>query len=496
MRTAMPPRTLDLLPIADVVLDTQCRDELIPLLAGLQALYADVATRERILALIAQDVNGQASAQRGRPGLHYWEILVLAAVRLGCNLDYDKLQDLAANHQTLRRIMGIGTWQDDLPPAERRLDWRRLRDNVCQVRPATLEQLNTAIVQLGHQFVPEAVEQVRGDSFVVDTNIHYPTDANVLVDGLRKITQLCMALALLLGLPGWRQGRQLQRRFKHLLRGINTACKSKKAGAEARRRRAYQPLLKLARRLLRRARTLLAQAQAHGGIVPTAELTAQCQELQRYVDLTEPVATNGRRRVVLGETVPNSEKIFSVFEPHTELVNRGKTPHALQFGRRVLVLEDRAGFLVHYAVLARGAQDADVAQPMLQKAQEKCNHCIQGASFDRGFHSPANQKELGKLVASPCVPVRGCRQEERQQAEATAEFKQQRRRHPGVESAIHGLQAGNGLERCRDRTEQGLERYVGLAVLGRNLQVLGKVVLAQADPDCLAGQDRRRRRVG
>lgn len=493
MRTALPPRTLDLPPIAEVVLDTQCRDELIPILAGLQALYADAATRERMLALIAQDVNGQASAQRGRPGLRYWEILVLAAVRLGCHLDYDKLQDLAANHQTRRRIMGVGTWQDDLPPAERRLDWRRLRDNVCLVRPATLEQLNAAIVQLGHQLDPEAVKEVRGDSFVVDTNIHYPTDANVLVDGLRKITQLCAALAMLLGLPGWRQSRQLQRRFKHLLRCSNVACKSKKAGAETRRRRAYQPLLKLARRLLRRARTLLAHAQAHGGIVPAAELTARCLELQRYVDLTEQVAENGRRRVVLGESVPNSEKIFSVFEPHTELVNRGKAPHAIQFGRRVLVLEDRVGFLVHDAVSARGVQDADLAQSLLQQAQEKCGNRIEAASFDRGFHSPANQEELAKLVASPCVPVRGCRQEARQQAEATAEFKEQRRRHPGVEAAIHGLQAGNGLERCRDRTEQGLERYVGLAVLGRNLQVLGKLVLAKADPDCLASQHQRQR---
>lgn len=492
MRTALPAPALDLIPITEVVLNTQCRDELIPILAALQAIYADVATRERLFTLLAHDVNSQSSAQRGRPGLLYWQILVLAAVKNGCNLDYDKLQDLAENHRTLRRIMGIGTWQDDMPPADQHFDWRRLRDNVCRVRPATVEHLNQAIVQLGHQHAPEAVTQVRGDSFVVDTNIHYPTDASVLVDGLRKITQLCVALAGLLGLPGWRQGRHLQRRCKTLLRCINTACKSKKAGAEARRRRAYQPLLKLARQLLRRARKLLACAQANGGAAPVAELTARCLELQRYVELSEQVATNGRRRVVLGETVPNSDKIFSVFEPHTELVNRGKTPHAIQFGRRVLVLEDRVGFIVHYAVIARGQQDADLAQPLLQKAQAKCANRIKAASFDRGFHSPANQQALAKIVESPCVPVRGQRQEAEQQAEATEQFHRQRRWHPGVESLIHGLQAGNGLERCRDRTERGLERYVGLAVLGRNLHVLGKLLLARADPDCQAGQHRRR----
>src|SRR6202011_3895423 len=173
----------------------------------------------------------------------------------------------------------------------------------------------------------------------------------------------------------------------------------------------------LARRLLRRARTLLVQAQATTTTVPLGEMTARIKELEHYVDLTAQVADNGRRRVVLGETVPNSEKIFSVFEPHTELVNRGKTPQAIQFGRRVLTIEDRVGFIVHYAVIDRGQQDADIAEPMLKKAQEKCANRIKAASFDRGFHSPANQQELAKVVKAPCVPVRGHRQEERQQAE-------------------------------------------------------------------------------
>jgi transposase, IS5 family len=491
MRTALPQPSLDLVPITEVPLNTQCRDEIIPILAGLQAIYADAATRDGILDLVAKDVNPKASATRGRPGLLYWQVLVLAAVRQGCNLNYDRLQNLAEEHNTLRRIMGIGTWQDDLPPGDKTLDWRRLRDNVCMVRPETVDKINTAIVQLGHQQVPDAPEQVRGDSFVVDTNIHYPTDAHVLVDGLRKLTQRALDLAVGLGLPGWRQGRHLQRRFKKLLRIINTACKSKKAGADARRRQAYQPLLKLARRLLRRARTLLVHARATTTTVPLDERTARIKELEHYVDLTAQVADNGRRRVVLGETVPNSEKIFSVFEPHTELVNRGKTPQAIQFGRRVLTIEDRVGFIVHYAVIDRGQQDADIAEPMLKKAQEKCANRIKAASFDRGFHSPANQQKLAKVVKAPCVPVRGHRQEERQQAEATEEFHRQRRWHPGVESLIHGLQAGNGLERCRDRSEPGLQRYVGLAVLGRNLHVLGKLLLGQADPECEAAKHRR-----
>ena len=135
MRTAFPCQpTLDTLPISEVPLNTQSRDEIVPLLAALKHLYTQTAVRDELLALIAQDVNQKTKANRGRTGMDYWQILVLAAVRLGCNLDYDKLQNLAEEHRTLRRMLGLGSWDDDHPEAES-FDWRRIRDNVCLIQP-------------------------------------------------------------------------------------------------------------------------------------------------------------------------------------------------------------------------------------------------------------------------------------------------------------------------------------------------------------------------
>ena len=93
------------------------------------------------------------------------------------------------------------------------------------------------------------------------------------------------------------------------------------------------------------------------------------------------------------------------------------------------------------------------------------------------------------------VPKPGHVQAERQKREATVEFREARRRHPGVESAIGALQSGNGQDRCRDHTLGGYCRYVGLGVLGRNLHVLGKVLIGRADPKCVAGQSRRGRKA-
>ena len=494
MRVAFPSQTtLDVMPISLVPLNTDSRDEMVPILAALQHLYADAAARDDILALIAKDVNGASDQTQGRPGLSYWEILVLAAVRLGCNLDYDRLQNLAEEHRSLRRLMGIGTWADDAEqPA--RWDWRRIRDNLCLISPETIAKLNERVVRAGHELEPTAAEKVRGDTFVVKTNIHYPTDANLLADGLRKILQLGTQLALLLGLAGWRQESHLRKRVQRLLWAINKACKSKKGDLPGRRRRAYQPLLRLTRRLLGRARQLLQKgAQEGNGLNEAERLTVLGlqKQLQQFVALTAKVLEQTRRRVVLGESVPNAEKIFSVFESHTELINRGKTPQPVEFGHRVLVLEDQLGFIVHYQVLDNGVQDKDVAVSGLQEAQDKVGGKIESASFDRGFHTPQNQLDLAEVVAEPCLPVRGAKQEARQQAEATISFRQARKRHAGVESAIHGLEEGNGLARCRDRGKRGYERYVGLGILGRNLHTLGKVVLRRQDEACLAGQTKR-----
>ena len=103
MRVAYPrPTTLDAIPISQVPLNVNCRDEIVPILASLQHLYADDAARDEILTFIAKDVNATSDPFQGRPGFGYWEILVLGAVRLGCNCDYDKLQNLAEEHRSLR----------------------------------------------------------------------------------------------------------------------------------------------------------------------------------------------------------------------------------------------------------------------------------------------------------------------------------------------------------------------------------------------------------
>lgn len=475
---------LDCQGVLGVQLNLACRDEIIPILRALQQVYSRAELRDQILDLVAQDVNQDARDDVGREGMDYWQILVLAAVRLGCNLNYDKLQDLAEQHRALRHIMGLGDWGD-----EGGFSWRRIRDNLCQLKPATIEKLSHLIVAEGHRLQPEAAKQSRADTFVVETNIHWPTESTLVRDGLRKVIELCVLLAGVLKLGGWRQAAHLFKKVKRVSRTIERISSRKGPQYQERLQREYRKLLQLSGKITQRARQLLQHVEA----CPELATSGPVAQLRLFLERTEQVRGTARRRVLEGEQVPNDEKLFSIFESHTQLYKRGKAGQPVQFGRLVLIYEDAVGFITHSYLLSRQEQDKDVVVPQTRIVQERLKGAIEEASFDRGFHTPDNQRELAEIIARPCLLKPGPKQSAEQAQQATVSFRRARQRHAGVESAIGALQAGNGLERSRDRSEVGFERYVALGVLGRNLHTLGKLLLAQDASECEAAHSKRAR---
>lgn len=474
----------DSTPISELMLNFACRDETIPVLAGLQYIYTCGSLRNKVVKLVAEDLNQDSRRDVGRPGLDDWQIVVLAAVRLGCNYDYDKLQDQSENHGALRTLLSVGEWDDATS-----FSARRIRDTLCQLRPSTLAAINQAIVSCGQDLHGDAARSVRADSFVVETDIHYPTESSLIGDGMRKIIPLCADLADEIGEPGWRQSKHLLKRVKEHVRTIAQISASKSPKVKAGLSAAYQRLLDRAASILARARSLQTEAEAAAASLEAMTLSTQ---LEQWIKLTEQVCDTAHRRVLLGEKVPNSEKLFSLFETHTQLYRRGKAGTPNQFGRLALVFEDGAGFISHYHLMDREAGDADVIVEEARKAQRKHKGRIETASFDRGFYSAQNAEQLSRLIDEPCLAPRHPKQYAECLANGSVEFHRLRRRHPGIESAIGALQSGNGLKRCRDHSEIGFERYLGLAILGRNIHVLGKLLIAQRKQESAAAFSKRK----
>jgi IS5 family transposase len=216
-------------------------------------------------------------------------------------------------------------------------------------------------------------------------------------------------------------------------------------------------------------------------------------QINRWYEPTSRVVDTAFRRTQLRETVPNEDKVFSIFETHTQLYRRGKAGELNQFGRLVMIYEDAAGFVSHYYLMGRQELDSDVAVEQTKIAQFKHGGEIQEASFDRGYFSTENQIELETIVDNPCLPPRHRNQYAKWLADASSALLESRKRHSGIESAIGAFQSGNGMKRCRDRSEEGLQRYLGLAVLGRNFHVLGKLLIAQANAKSEAARSKRKK---
>lgn len=474
----------DCKPIQQITLNFECRDEIIPILAGLQHLYCQEDVRNNILQLVAQDVNELSRADIGREGLSYWQIFVLSVVRLGCDLDYDKLQDLCENHRTLRCILNVGDWDST------RFGSRRIRDTLSLLKPKTIEGINQLLVTHGQSLVPEAKKQVRADSFVVETNIHYPTESGLIYDGVRKLLPISRKLADSLQVSRWRQTSHHLKKTKQQAREIARLSASDSPKVKAGVYPAYGVLLEDVGRLLDRVRALKKACET---VKLSVAQTKWLAEVNRWYEATVKVVDTAFRRTQLREQVPNSDKLFSIFEPHTQLYRRGKAGEPNQFGRLAMVYEDGTGFISHYYLMGRQELDSDVTVEQTKIAQEKHGGQLEVASFDRGYFSPENQTKLEDIIASPCLPPRHRNQLRTWKEEASVVVLKARQRHSGIESRIGSLQSGNGMERCRDRSELGLERYFGLAILGRNIHTLGKLAIAQTHPKSEAARSKRKK---
>jgi IS5 family transposase len=473
----------DCQPIEQVTLNLGCRDEIVPVLAGLQYLYLQNELRDQVTQLIAEDVNQTTRVDIGREGLSYWQILVLGIVRLGCNLNYDKLQDLCENHRALRGILNVGDWDDTC------FRWQRIRDTLCLLNPSTLEKINELIVGHGQQLHGDARKQVRADSFVCETNIHYPTESSLIWDGFRKLLPVCRKLAASLGFDDWRQTSHHLKKIKRQVREIARLSASKSSQVKRGIHPAYGVLLSHVGMLLDRVRTLKKAASEEKLNDHQKKLFEQ---VKHWYEPTSTVVDTAFRRTQLEETVPNEDKLFSVFETHTQLYRRGKAGEPNQYGRMVMVFEDAAGFISHYYLMTRQELDSQVVVTQTKIAQRKHGGEIEEASFDRGYFSDDNQTQLESIVDNPCLPPRHRNQYAKWLADASDQTLEARNRHSGIESAIGAFQSGNGMKRCRDRTEQGLARYLGLAVLGRNIHVLGKLLVANANAKCEAARSKRK----
>lgn len=238
--------------ISAIELDPKSRNDIPRILRGLQYIYTTPVLREEVFAILAEvlpegsDGGGRVSADTGRPGMEQWKILVLGTLRLGLNADYDRILELANQHTTIRQMLGHGDWAD-----ETRYSLQTLKENVRLFTPEILDCINQVVVRAGHELVKKSPEEglnIRADSFVVETDVHHPTDSNLLLDAVRKAIETCAQLCRDVGRSDWRQSAYNVRCVKKAYRRVqqlNRSTARDEAKRQARQAEIEQALSRL-----------------------------------------------------------------------------------------------------------------------------------------------------------------------------------------------------------------------------------------------------------
>jgi len=471
---------LDSTPIPEVKIDSKSRHQLPKLLAGLQYIFVTPELNEEVFSILENAVL-KGKKTTGRLGMSLWEILVLGCVRLNMDMDYDMLYDMANNHQTLRGILGVDTRQVFYEKGKY-YGLQTVKDNVALLDEQTLAQISEVVVKAGHRLKKnergEVLElELKTDTYCVESNIHFPTDLNLLWDCTRKCLDVIGHLRKHYELQGWRKQSCWYKKVKKRYRRSANIHHRRGANYKERLQAAVKEYLDTCETLSAKIEASLAElsekALSDSMVAALVELLVYYHEyLNKHIDLV-------RRRILKGEKIPHSEKVFSIFEPHVEWIQKGKQGKVVELGHNTLITTDQFHFIVDHEVVVG---QTDKALPILLgkrlKKRFSEGYLLSSISFDRGFFSALAKKALEAIFEKVIMPKAGKKTIKQELEESEEVYVIKRRKHSAVESNINELEQ-SGANKVPDKGLPAFKRYVAWSVLAYNLKRLGNLVFQQ-----------------
>ena len=455
-------------PIQDVKIPADSRDELPAILKGLQFIHSTPEINNKVFDLLEEKVLAGVNKNFGRPGMNLWEILTFGSIRLGRDADYDQLQHIANYDLLVREMIGISSFGENL----KKFPLQTLKDNVSLLDDETINQINELVVKAGCNLLPYSKLNVKIDSYVLETNVHFPTDLNLLWDAGRKsIDMICHIIKDVDNANSWRKHQDWYSRLKSAFYKASKLTSGNGKNTE----RGFEAALdyltiadSLNEKLTSTDKLIKQLAKTNNNINRYNELIRFQGHLNDHIDLV-------RRRLIYKETIPHAEKLFSLFEPHTRWIKKGKIGNKVELGLMIAVATDQNGFILGHKVMEH-EQDVEIAVPFVKELVKKYD--IDSVSFDKGFWSPANFTDLKALVDNVVLPKKGKLNKIEKERQSTKKFKALRKQHSAVESDINCLEH-HGLNKCPDRGLKNFKKYTALGVLAHSLHKLGNILLEQ-----------------
>ncbi len=403
------------------------------------------------------------SATRGRaqtPAETALRLLVLKHVR---NWSFDTLEREVTLNLGYRDFARIGL--------SNVLDAKTLARIAQALRGEVIEELHRRLVALAQERGVIKGRKMRVDTTVVETNIHYPTDSGLLGDGARVLTRTMKKIEQQVG--------KLRRKVRDRTRSVNkcviaiaTASRYKGEAGEQKRKTEYRSLIRLTRQVLNDAKRVIEETERRR----KPRLRALREGLNSMADRVRRVVKQTKARIFDGVTqLPG--KIVSLFEPHSEIIRKGKASKPTEFGKLVQVTEAENQIVTHYDVFERRPSDRELVTSAVAEQQKRLGRVPQLVTADAGYYAQTHERAIEEMgVKWVAVPNRSTRSAERKKKEKSRWFKKAQAWRTGCEGRISVLKRRHGLRRCLYHGLEGMKRWVGLGVLADNLINIGKAL--------------------
>lgn len=415
------------------------------------------------------------SRTRGRPGTPADVVLRLLILKHMRNWSYHVLEREVRANLVYRQFTRVG--------AQKVPDAKTLGKLALALGPQIIEQIHARVVTIACEKRIVRGRRLRVDTTVVETDIHYPTDSSLLGDGVRVLTRTMQRITKIAGRAGTKL-RDRTRAVGYQVRQIARASRSRVPQGQERLKACYRTLLYHTARVVGQAKRF-AQEVATGRkrarrVLEMIRLEASRAYLERMIPLVRHVMHQTRERLFKGNThVPG--KLVSLFEPHTEVIRKGKASKPTEFGKMVKIQEAEAQIVTHYEVYSERPSDCDLLIPAIAVHKSLLHRSPYLVTADAAFFSQRNETAAhARGVKRVAIPNRSTKSAERKQLEKTRWFRNAQRWRTGCEGRISLLKRRHGLNRCRYKGSPGIQRWVGLGVIADNLINIGHA-LASAE---------------
>ena len=403
-----------------------------------------------------------ASTRTGRPGIAPDRLLRCCVLKHLKGWSFRDLERELRSNLLYRRFTRFD--------AEATPDFSTFSRTFALLGPALIQEIHQRVVGLARQQGVARGHRLRTDTTVVETNVHYSTDSSLLGDGIRVLSRSLKRVAAECK-KGTLKVMNHGRAVKHRLLEISRAAKCLTNANQQRMQDSYQKLLALTRGVVRQAGEVLQRWQK--GKLPVAgsllQVETQAGQLRHFLPLVEKVITQTKERVWEGNRHV-AGKVLSLFEPHTQVIRKGKAHKPNEFGRLVRIDEAENGIVSGYQVLEGNSPDTSSWLPALEQHQACFGHAPRMATADRGFYSAKNERVAQALgVKQVALPACGHLSQGRAQRQKERWFRRALRWRAGCEATISTLKHPFSMLRATYKEERGFRRYVGWSVITKNL---------------------------